>query len=67
MIKNDGVTLFAILSRHLIGDAADVVKACNFIGNDTCYDEVKLRLKIVLDLIRFFLNAHKNVYFLGLK
>ena len=47
VIKNDadGVTLFAILSRHLIGDAADVVKACNFIGNYTCYEEKKLRLK----------------------
>ena len=36
VIKNDGVTLFAILSRYLIGDAADVIKACNLINDDSC-------------------------------
>ena len=43
VIKNDGVRLFAILSRQLIGDAVDVIKACTFINDDSPYEEVKWR------------------------
>ena len=44
-IKNSSITLFEILSRHLIGNTAEIIEVCNYIGNGNRYEQAMDRLE----------------------
>ena len=59
-IKSDGVTAFAIFCRHLTGDAANVIKACNFISDDNRYVEALAQLQQRFGQKVSVIKAHKK-------